>query len=176
MWNNPPFHHPLQYPFKTTRNFCLCSNSRLWTNSWPRLLPTPHRGPRRERGHVISASHKSALLVWCIPPISAKRGNKLSPTSLWGSPLPHSESGAKIDSDVAPTDLREIRTLSIVCLWIRSQGSLTYQGQARRDASPAVSGALLKLSLHCVSCYGRGRGGPCSSTSPGSPICRMVTV
>jgi len=50
--------------------------------------PCP-REPYRERGvncHVISASHQSALLVSCIPPISAKRGNKLSPLSLWGSP------------------------------------------------------------------------------------------
>ena len=46
---------------------------------------TFRREPQRERGvncHVTVASHQSALLVSRIPPISAQRGNKLSPLSL----------------------------------------------------------------------------------------------
>ena len=47
------------------------------------------RQPHSERGvhcFVTIASHQSALLVSCIPRISARRGNKLS-LSLWGSIL-----------------------------------------------------------------------------------------
>ena len=46
------------------------------------------REPHRERYvncNVTLASHQSALVVPCIPPISAQRENKLWPLALWGS-------------------------------------------------------------------------------------------
>jgi len=59
--------------------------SRSRRDSGP-LQPVPPREPRRESGvncHVTLASHQSAVLVSCIPRISAQRGDKLSPLCQW---------------------------------------------------------------------------------------------
>ena len=130
---------------------------RLCLSRDPPLLESL-KGARGVNCHVALASHQSALLVPCIPPISAHRGKKFSPLSLWGSLTPaaiRTQEGSPVNVGKAVSPRSGRKTYLCGCRdrydeWGQTRAAQVDESSLRQENNPLAIGPnhVIDLGAH----------------------------